>query len=146
MTDVAWFTLAQPTAAAGDGAAADDAADDVAAADEAAVPPAAAEDVAEAQPASAEHSSTASTVPRTWRGDIMLLGRTPRAISSMVSEASQSTPAAMMTPVAMSSAQAISSLRSPVAVPIRAPSSSPARDMATLTTPNTTAARARLVW
>jgi hypothetical protein len=32
-----------------------------------------AEDVAEAQPATAEHSSTASTVPRTWRGDIMLL-------------------------------------------------------------------------
>jgi hypothetical protein len=79
VTDVAWFTLAQPTAAAGDDAAADD----VAAADEAALPPAAAEDVAEAQPASAEHSSTASTVPRTWREDITLLGRTPCAISSI---------------------------------------------------------------
>ena len=103
-------------------------------------------DVAEAQPASAEHSSTASTGPRAWRGDIMLLGRTPRSVSSIVSEASQITPAAMTAPVAMSSAQAISSLRSPVAAPIRAPSSSPARDMATLTTPNTVAARARLAW
>jgi hypothetical protein len=82
VTDVAWFTLAQPTApavgaAAPDDAPPDDAApDDPAAADEAAVPLAAAEDaedVAEAQPATAEHSSTASTVPRTWRGDIMLL-------------------------------------------------------------------------
>jgi hypothetical protein len=87
VTDVAWFTLAQPTAPAvgaaapddapPDDAAPDDAApDDPAAADEAPVPLAAAEDaedVAEAQPATAEHSSTASTVPRTWRGDIMLL-------------------------------------------------------------------------
>jgi hypothetical protein len=95
VTDVAWSTLAQPTAAAAGVAAADD----VTGAEEAAVPPAAAGDVAEAQPASAEHSSTARPVPRTWRGDIMLLGRTPRAISSMMSEASQSTPAAMTTPV-----------------------------------------------
>jgi hypothetical protein len=82
VTDVAWFTLAQPTAPAVDAAPPDDAApddaapDDPAAADEAPVPLAAAEDaedVAEAQPATAEHSSTASTVPRTWRGDIMLL-------------------------------------------------------------------------
>src|SRR5208282_2721320 len=84
VTDVAWSTLAQPTAAAGGAAETDDAT----AADEAAAPPAPAEDAAEdaaaAQPASAEHSSTASTGPRTWREDIMLLGRTPRAISSIV--------------------------------------------------------------
>jgi len=81
VTDVAWFTLAQPTAVAAD----DDAADDDAAAADAAAPEddvtgaddggAAAGDeaVTEPHPASAEHSSTASTVPRTWRGDIMLL-------------------------------------------------------------------------
>src|SRR5271157_2306105 len=80
VTDVAWSTLAQPTAAAGGDAETDDAT----AADEAAGAPAAAEDVTEAHPASAEHSSTASTGPRTWRGDIMLLGRTPRSISSIV--------------------------------------------------------------
>jgi hypothetical protein len=89
VTEVAWFTLAHPVAAAAgaaaDDAAADDAAPDDAAAEEAAcaadvadadeVAPASAgaEAVTEPQPASAEHSSTASTVPRTWRGDIMLL-------------------------------------------------------------------------
>jgi hypothetical protein len=99
VTDVAWFTLAQAAAAAGDGtavgdpaaddpAADDPAADDPAADDEAAAGDPAADDVARADdggaaagdeavtephPASAEHSSTASTVPRTWRGDIMLL-------------------------------------------------------------------------
>jgi hypothetical protein len=84
VTEVAWFTLAHPVAAAA-GAAADDAAPgdaaaedaawaaDVADADEAAPAPAGAEAVTEPQPASAEHSSTASTVPRTWRGDIMVL-------------------------------------------------------------------------
>ena len=82
VTDVAWSTLAQPTVPAAGDAAADDPgtdvveADDVTVADEA-VPPApaedAAEEAAEAQPATAEHSSTASTVPRTWRGGIMLL-------------------------------------------------------------------------
>ena len=76
VTDVAWFTLAQPTAADADGVA--EVGDDVAAPgdavpDEVAGAPAAVEVVAEPQPASAEHSSTASTVPRTWRGDIMLL-------------------------------------------------------------------------
>jgi hypothetical protein len=69
VTDVAWFTLAQPTA----GAAGDAAADAVTGADEAAGAPAGFEAVADAQPAIAEHSSTASTVPRTWRGDLMLL-------------------------------------------------------------------------
>ena len=62
VTDVAWSTLAQPTASAEDVKDAEDA-------------------VAEPHPASAEHnstasaehSSTASTGPRTWRGDIMLL-------------------------------------------------------------------------
>jgi hypothetical protein len=73
VTDVAWFTLAQPTAAA---AAGEDAAGEDAAADASdGEAPAAATDetVAEPHPASAEHSSTASTVPRTSRGDIMLL-------------------------------------------------------------------------
>ena len=69
MTDVAWFTLAQPTA----GAAGDAAADDVTGADEAAGAPVGFEAVADAQPAIAEHSSAASTIPRTWRGDLMLL-------------------------------------------------------------------------
>ena len=130
VTDVAWSTLAQPTANAAGAAAADD--DDDAA--------------AEPHPATAEDSSTASTVPRTWREDIMPLGRTPCSIRSIVSGASHRAPAAMTAPVAMSSAQAMSSLRSPVTAPIRAPISSPARDMATLTTPNTVAATARLTW
>ncbi len=144
MTDVAWFTLAQPTAgAASDDAEADAEADDVTGADEVAEVPAGFEAVAEAQPATAEHSSTASTVPRTGRGDIMLLGRTPHLISSIPSR--QSTPAAMTMPTTISSAHAISSLCSPAAAPIRAPSSRPTRDMATLTTPNTAAATARLV-
>ncbi|MGB6578026.1 MAG: hypothetical protein WBF34_08905 [Streptosporangiaceae bacterium] len=70
MTDVAWFTLAHPTAGAAAGEAA---ADDVTAADEVARSPAGFEAVADAQPAAAKHSSAASTVPRTWRGDLMLL-------------------------------------------------------------------------
>ena len=90
VTDVAWFTLAQPTAVAaaltpGDAAPGDAAADDVAAPGDAAVDddeaadetpppaPAAEEAATEPHPASAEHSSTVSTDPRTWRGDIMLL-------------------------------------------------------------------------
>jgi len=83
VTDVAWFTLAHPVAAAPgaeDAAAAEDAVADDAAwaeddtgADDEAPAPAGAEAVIEPHPASAEHSSTASTVPRTWRGDITLL-------------------------------------------------------------------------
>src|SRR5262249_45276395 len=91
VTDVAWFRPGQPAgAAAAAGADADAAADDDAdAADEDAadadgdvdaapagdVPPApaGAEATTEPHPASAEHSSTAQTVPRTWRGDIMPL-------------------------------------------------------------------------
>jgi hypothetical protein len=46
---------------------------DVPGADEVAPAPAGTEAVTEPHPASAEHSSTASTVPRTWRGDIMVL-------------------------------------------------------------------------
>jgi hypothetical protein len=69
VTDVAWFTLAQPTA----GAAGDAAADDVPEADEAAGAPVGFEAVADAQPAIAKHSKAASTVARTWRGDLMLL-------------------------------------------------------------------------
>ena len=141
MTHVAWSTLAQPTAAAAAATA-----DDDTEADEAAAAPAGFDAVTEPQPATAEDSSTASTVPRTWREDIMPLGRTPCSIRSIVSEASHRAPAAMRAPVAMSSAQAMSSLRSPATAPIRAPISSPARDMATLTTPNTVAARARLTW
>jgi len=87
VTEVAWSTLAHPVAdaaAAGvaededeapEDAAPEDAAwaADVAGADDGAPAPAGAEAVTEAHPASAEHSSTASTVPRTWRGDIMVL-------------------------------------------------------------------------
>ena len=81
MTEVAWSAPAHPVAdaAAADAAAADDEAEDaacaadVAGADDVAPAPAGAEAVAEPHPASAEHSSTASTVPRTWRGDIMVL-------------------------------------------------------------------------
>ena len=87
MTEVAWSTLAHPVAdaaAAGVGEDEDDAPEDAGAedaawaadvpgADEVAPAPAGAEAVAEPHPASAEHSSTASTVPRTWRGDIMVL-------------------------------------------------------------------------
>jgi hypothetical protein len=87
VTEVAWSTLAHPVA---DAAAADVAEDeddapedagaedaawaaDVPGADEVAPAPAGAEAVTEPHPASAEHSRTASTVPRTWRGDIMVL-------------------------------------------------------------------------
>ena len=96
MTEVAWSALAHPVA---DAAAADVAGDedvpedagaedagaedagaedaawaaDVADADDVAPAPAGAETVTEPHPASAEHSRTASTVPRTWRGDIMVL-------------------------------------------------------------------------
>jgi hypothetical protein len=82
VTEVAWSTLAHPVAddaAAGvaedEDAAPEDAAGaaDVADADDVAPAPAGAEAVTEPHPASAEHSSTASTVPRTWRGDIMVL-------------------------------------------------------------------------
>ncbi len=83
VTDVAWFTLAHPGAAAeapeaapaaAEDAEADDAeAADAPAADDVAEPAAGAEAVTEPHPASAEHSSTPRTVPRTWRGDIMPL-------------------------------------------------------------------------
>jgi hypothetical protein len=70
VTDVAWLTPAQPVAAAAVVAWADDAAtavDDAAGGDDVAPDPPALEAVTEPHPASAEHSSTASTVPRTWR-------------------------------------------------------------------------------
>jgi hypothetical protein len=88
VTEVAWSAPAHPVA---DAAAADVAGDevddapeaagaedaawaaDVAAADDVAPAPAGAEAVTEPHPANAEHSSTASTVLRTWRGDIMVL-------------------------------------------------------------------------
>ena len=85
MTEVAWSTLAHPVAeaaAAGEAEDEDDAPEDAGAedaacaadvADDDVTPPAGAEAVTEPHPASAEHSSTASTVPRTWRGDIMVL-------------------------------------------------------------------------
>jgi hypothetical protein len=83
VTDVAWLTLAHPVAAAGAGeaeaddvgaedAGADDAGAEEAGADDEAPAPLGAEAVTDAHPASTEHSSTASTVPRTWRGDIMV--------------------------------------------------------------------------
>ena len=160
MTEVAWSTPAHPVADAADAAAADVAEDededdaaedaawaaDVSDADDVAPAPAGAEAVTEPHPASAEHSSTARTVPRTWRGDIMVLGRSARVISSIDSAVPQSTPVAITAPTTMSSRHAISSLRSPAAAPIRAPSSRPASDMATLTTPNTTAARTIPAW
>jgi hypothetical protein len=88
VTEVAWSAPAHPVAdAAAAGVAGDEVDDaredagaedaawaaDVAAADDVAPAPAGAEAVTEPHPASAEHSSTASTVPRTWRGDIMVL-------------------------------------------------------------------------
>jgi hypothetical protein len=92
VTEVAWSTLAHPVAddaAAGvaeDEAPEDEAPEDAAPEDAAwaadvadaddddvAPAPAGAEAVTEPHPASAEHSRTASTVPRTWRGDIMVL-------------------------------------------------------------------------
>jgi len=83
VTDVAWVTSAQPAAAAeaADPAAPEDAEADeadeadaaAAAADDVAGAAAGAEAVTEPHPASAEHSSTPRTVPRTWRGDIMPL-------------------------------------------------------------------------
>jgi len=54
------------------GAKDDPGAEDAGANDEAPAP-AGAEAVTEPHPARAEHSSTASTVPRTWRGDITVL-------------------------------------------------------------------------
>jgi hypothetical protein len=86
VAEVAWFTPAHPAAAAAgvaedpededpEDAAPEDAAwaADVADADDVSPVPAGAEAVTEPHPASAEHSSTARTVPRTWRGDIMVL-------------------------------------------------------------------------
>ena len=87
MTEVAWSALAHPVAdaAAADAAEAEDdgaeddgvedaaRAADVAGADDVPATPAGAEAVTEPHPASAEHSRTASTVPRAWRGDIMVL-------------------------------------------------------------------------
>jgi hypothetical protein len=89
VTEVAWSTRAHPgadDAAAGvaedeDDAPEDDAPEDAAwaadvpdaDADDVAPAPAGAEAVTEPHPATAEHSRTASTVPRTWRGDIMVL-------------------------------------------------------------------------
>ncbi|MGH3200139.1 MAG: hypothetical protein ACRDNT_30435 [Streptosporangiaceae bacterium] len=92
MTDVARPALAQPTAAADDAVVANDeaAADDdgtLPAAAPPPPPPAAVEAVTEPQPASAEHSSTASTVPRTRPEDIMVVGRAPRVISSIAGRA-----------------------------------------------------------
>jgi hypothetical protein len=79
VTELAWSTLAHPGAdAAAAGVAEDEApedadwAADVADADDVAPAPAGAEAATEPHPASAEHSRTASTVPRTWRGDIMV--------------------------------------------------------------------------
>jgi hypothetical protein len=87
VTEVAWSAPAHPVAAAAAGVAGDEDEDapedagaedaawaaDVPGADDVASVPAGAEAVTEPHPASAEHSSTASTVPRTWRGDIMVL-------------------------------------------------------------------------
>jgi hypothetical protein len=93
VTEVAWSAPAHPVAdaaaagadedededvpedAGAEDAGAEDAAwaADVADADDVAPAPAGAETVTEPHPASAEHSRTASTVPRTWRGDIMVL-------------------------------------------------------------------------
>jgi hypothetical protein len=87
VTEVAWSTLAHPVADAAAAGVAEDEDDapedagaedaawaaDVPGADEVAPAPAGAEAVTEPHPASAEHSRTASTVPRTWRGDIMVL-------------------------------------------------------------------------
>jgi hypothetical protein len=84
VTEVAWSTLAHPgadDAAAGVAEDEDDAPEDAASAadvpdadaDDVAPAPAGAEAVTEPHPATAEHSRTASTVPRTWRGDIMVL-------------------------------------------------------------------------
>src|SRR6185437_13227206 len=103
VTEVAWFTLAHPVAAAaaagaedpapGDAGAADAAwAADVADAEEVAPAPAGAEAVTEPHSASAEHSSTASTFQRTWREDIMVFGRIQRVVSSIASEVPQRPP------------------------------------------------------
>jgi hypothetical protein len=90
VTEVAWSTPAHPVADAAaaedededededdapEDAGAEDAAwaADVADADDVAPAPAGAEAATEPHPASAAHSSTASTVPRTWRGDVMVL-------------------------------------------------------------------------
>src|SRR5690349_24464865 len=102
-TDVAWLTSEQPAAAAtaaaeetgeAEPAAAaeaepDDAAPAEDAADDEPEPAAGAEATTEPHPASAEHSSTASTVPRTWRGDVMRIGRTSGNSRSITSEVSQ---------------------------------------------------------
>jgi hypothetical protein len=91
VAEVAWSTLAHPVADdAAVGVAEDEAPEDAAPedaawaadvadadadddADDVAPAPAGAEAVTEPHPASAEHSRTASAVPRTWRGDIMVL-------------------------------------------------------------------------
>src|SRR5579862_8953448 len=108
-TDVAWLTSEQPAAAAtaaapelageADAAAAEEPADEpaddvapVADADDDDEPAAGAEATTEPHPASAEHSSTKPTVPRTWRGDIMRIGRTSPGSRSITPEVSQRTP------------------------------------------------------
>ena len=92
MTEVAWSTRAHPGADAAAAGVAEDEAEDEDEAPEDAAPedadwaadvadagaedeapaPAGAEAATEPHPARAEHSSTASTVPRTWREDIMV--------------------------------------------------------------------------
>jgi hypothetical protein len=105
VTEVAWSTPAHPGADAAAADVADDEDDapedaapedaawaaDVAGADDVPPAPAGAEAVTEAHPASAEHSRTASTDPRTWRGDIMVLRRIPRVIRSIDSAVPQGT-------------------------------------------------------
>jgi hypothetical protein len=86
VTEVAWSTPAHPVADAAAAEDEDDAPEDAGAedaawaadvadadADDVAPAPAGAEAATEPHPASAAHSSTASTVPRTWRGDVMVL-------------------------------------------------------------------------
>src|SRR5947209_3049691 len=129
VTDVAWVTSEQPaasaTAAAEDPAApAEDEADDVApaeAADDEPWPAAGAEATTEPHPASAEHSSTASTVPRTWRGDIMRVGRAVRGSRSITSEVWRRVQNSVTGPAPSSFRS--SSLRSrPPPYPVRLPS------------------------
>jgi hypothetical protein len=156
VTAVASFALAQPTSgAAGAGAvavagpavpvpAADAPADAPAEADPADVDPGV-DATTEPQPASAAHSSPATASPRAWRWYLMPLRRTPDAFRSIM-RASQDTPATSAAPTATRIALASNSLRLPATAPIFPPSSRPTSDIATLTTPNTTAATASPVW
>jgi hypothetical protein len=73
VAEVAWSTLAHPVADDAAAGVAEDEAPEDAAPEDAAWAADVADADADDDADDVEHSTTASTVPRTWRGDIMVL-------------------------------------------------------------------------